>query len=486
MNRTFLLLLSISLLSCTGKKENTTQANVATGIDEEMPAIQNEEIPETKQELLWYILMKIPENHTPYDFLSTQEQRREAKETGMYTPYSGEDDSDKDYLEFEDLPESISALLLSFPTEDEKKLIIIYQQKEYVFDVYHVVADYTYEFELATGKLTPIERPIDPYTFDEFFPESIFTPKQLRAVKYSFNNKAYHTINHSIYNKCDLQIYLNIDACFGNEYFDSEDEFRNCNNIAWEYVYEHDKGAKRYWNGRRFVKRDESEKENAPITNKPNEEIDNSAKPQEGTEQKTDEIITKKLLWEIFAKIPEEAVTEEYSLKAQRKKTLEGRHKYPPFENYKNHLIISGMEEGQILVCYPTGDKEKLVTIFHYAYGIDGANTIETDLTFEYDISTGELTPIERPVDPFTFDEFIDESFLNPKQLEAIKYAFKNGKKFIYDFTDSKDEFGVVLIPDNNSPEEFGTVFNECRDILNERGNNVKRYWNGQRFVKKR
>ena len=459
MNRTLLLvLLSITLLSCTGsgsKKRNTQEtASVETTETENS---QDEAIPETKQELLWYILMKIPEKHTPYDFLTTQEQRREAKETGIYTPYSGDDDdSDNDYLEFEDISGGVTALLLSFPTEDEKKLIIIYQQRDRIYEVTHVVADYTYEFVLATGKLTPIERPMDPYTFEEFFDESIFTPKQLRAVKYSFNNKAYHTIEHSVYYDCDLKIYIHIDACFGDEYFDSEEEFRNCNDIAWNS--RPSAGTERYWDGKRFVKRAESVKENAPTTNKPSEVIEDSAVTQEGAAQKTDEIINKQLLWKILAKIPEEAVTKEYLQAAQSQKTMEGRYKFPPYENYKHYLILNCMyEEGQVLACYPTEDRKKLIVIFHHAQGIDGANTILTDLTFEYELATGTLTPVERPVDPFTLDEFIDESILTPKQLKAIKYSFGRGEKLIYNFTDKRYEFGVYLLPDN-SHEEFWEV----------------------------
>ena len=207
------------------------------------------------------------------------------------------------------------------------------------------MADYTYEFVLATGNLTSIERPIDPYTFDEFFDESLFTPKQLRAVKYSFNNKAYHTIEHSIYYECDLKIYIHIDACFGDEYFDSEEEFRSCNDIAWNS--RHEAGTERYWDGKRFVKRAENVIENAPMTNKPSVVIEDSAATQEGATQKMDEIINKQLLWEIFVKIPEEAVTNEYLQMAQYKKKWKDDINFLPMRTISITLYLVDWKKGK-------------------------------------------------------------------------------------------------------------------------------------------
>ena len=130
-----LALFAVIMLSCTGRDGST-----ATNEINEENSLATQKI---SQELLWEILMKIPEKHTPYGFLTTQEQRQKEKE------YAYIDDSDKNYLEFEDLSEGVSAILICFPIEDSEKLIVIYNQTEYLFGITHTVADYTYEYEIG-------------------------------------------------------------------------------------------------------------------------------------------------------------------------------------------------------------------------------------------------------------------------------------------------------------------------------------------------
>jgi len=471
MRKLAFALLAVSILSCTGRDgSNTTiEAN-------EKNSLATQKI---SQELLWEILMKIPEKHTPYGFLTTQEQRQKEKE------YAYIDDGDKNYLKFEDLSEGVSAILICFPIEDSEKLIVIYNQTEYIFGITHTVADYTYEYELATGKLTPIERPIDPYTFDEFYDESIFTPKQLRAVKYAFNNKACHNLYYSEYGEKNcIEISLNIDACFGKECFDTEEEYNECRDIAWEYYNQGDEWVKRYWNGKRFVKNTENKK--SPTTKKPSvktKAIENSSSKQE----KTNEIINKELLWKIFMKIPKETTTEYYRTKLQNQKARAARYKIPPYENHKNYISLADVEEGVILACYPTEDGKKLISIFYQEYGIDGANTVEANLTYEYELATGILTPIECPIDPFTLDEFIDKSILTPKQLKLLENSLERGNKLIFNHYENRDVIEIYLLPDNSNGELRGE-FDKCRNLLDdyrfEHGYVVKRYWNGKRFVK--
>jgi len=464
MNRIFFLLAlcSLSLLSCGPKPTEEVIVN---------------------RDLLWEILMKIPEKHTPYGFLTTQAQRLEAKETGMYTPY-GDDDMDQNFLHFEDLSEGVYASLIYFPSEDGKKLIIIYHQNETVFYSQRTVADYTYEYDLANGKLTPIERPMDPLSLNEFFDLSAFTPKQLRAVQYAFQNKTYHTLYYSEYSEKDcIEISLQLDACFGEEAFDSEEAYNECRSIMWEQRRE--AGGKRYWDGQRFVRHAQVEEEISPVSrNIETTAIENPVTAEEGSLQKTDEIINRDLLWKIFMKLPEDVASEYYIGLAQRQKQRESRYKIPPYVNHKNYILLPEEEMGTILACYPTEDNKKLLTIFHQEHGIDGANTVTEDRCFEYEPATGKLTVVERPMDPYTLDEFIDTSLLNPTQLRLLRYSFQLGNRFILDFTSSKQGFGVYLMPDGGSDETLWGEKDHCRDLLNEYGYDVKRYWNGKRFVK--
>ena len=211
----------------------------------------------------------------------------------------------------------------------------------------------------------------------------------------------------------------------------------------------------------------------------------NSAK-QKSAEQETQETATEMtneqfyaLLMEIYYKLPESVMPHYLKTDTQRHEAY--------VEKYNNRISsstsdIEGMYEQWQMAGYLTEDNSNAVLLVMYGGGYEGFSTMSLDKTFNYNLKTGELKEIERPIDPFTADEMIDENNFDDPQLAAKAKAYYNKNKNLLYYQDfNKDGFEVSA-----SLEEFYDKNIEDYDGENEGLNRVKisRKWNGKRFVK--
>jgi hypothetical protein len=136
-----------------------------------------------------------------------------------------------------------------------------------------------------------------------------------------------------------------------------------------------------------------------------------------------------------------------------------------------------GGYEKWTMAAYLTEDKRNVLLIVQYGGGLDGY-MLQSDKTLNYNIETGRFAEIERPIDPFTVDEMIDENHFDDPELasKAKAYFIENQKLFYRGF--DKNGFNVIV--------DFFEFWLDNEDFDNEAYNNVVdiRKWNGKRFVK--
>ena len=194
-------------------------------------------------------------------------------------------------------------------------------------------------------------------------------------------------------------------------------------------------------------------------------------------------IINEDLLWEIFLKIPEDSIPE-YLFKTvpeRRQARVNELFNNGYEDNDNNRLIYDVTDSNGIrifigLACYPTDDGKKIISLFYHGGGMDTYQTLSNQ-TYEYDIITGELKIIERPIDPYTEDEFLNELILTPKQISGMKKLFSQKDLFNYAGID-KDGFSVYFA----AFEAFDDDWDEYGNYI--KNNYVRRNWDGKRFVK--
>jgi len=209
--------------------------------------------------------------------------------------------------------------------------------------------------------------------------------------------------------------------------------------------------------------------------------VEQTEKTQQEVEQTMTDEQFYELLMEIYYKLPETVMPHYLKTDAQRRKVY--------VEKYNNRISadnidFDSMYERWHMAGYLTEDNSNVVLLVMYGGGYEGFSTMSLDKTFNYNLKTGELKEIERPIDPFTADEMIDENNFDDPQLAAKAKAYYNeNKNFLFYQDFNKDGFEVSA-----SLEIFydGNIA-DYLDRENDEGlNNVKvsRKWNGSRFVK--
>ena len=206
--------------------------------------------------------------------------------------------------------------------------------------------------------------------------------------------------------------------------------------------------------------------------NAPKKERQNT---QEAVEKMSDEQYAE-LLNEIYYKLPEAVMnnflkTEEQRRQAEKKMYHDGN--YWHCDNYNEE----GLRTEWGMAAYITTDNNNVVLIVQYGDGFDGI-VLQFDKTLNYNIETGKITEIERPVEPFTDEEFIDDNYFgNPKLAAKAKSFFNettNPMQLTY-FNFDKNGFSVTA----NLFDYDEAYWDDAPKLLN-----VTCIWNGNRFVK--
>ena len=206
--------------------------------------------------------------------------------------------------------------------------------------------------------------------------------------------------------------------------------------------------------------------------------------------------ISEDMLWDIFLKIPEDDMPEFYpfpiATERQRKLVKINKRLKNQSNECDNHIRYDetngdGVRDFIGLSGYMTENGEKIIALFYDGGGVDIYST-PLKKTYEYDIATGELKSIECPIDPYTEDEFFDESILSAKQLKQLQAGFR---------APDRDEHLNYVKMDRNGLEVYFAAYDafkeweeyeEYIDLQREHyedyDNYVRREWNGKRFVK--
>ena len=266
MKRTHFLLtlFAISLLSCAYKGEKKqAETNTDTNFVANLQTTQDEVIEAVDEiiteKLMWEILMKAPIEKALEDMLLTKAALEKVKTEGGFN--TGYEDNKKNYLKYDETDVNGVRKFITvacYPSDDGKKLITIINAGGGI-DFFGTFMDQTYEYELATGRLMPVERSIEPYTIDEFYDKSFFTPKQYEAIQKSFNNE-----NQYHFGEIDKDGYGVMLGVY--DYFDTWEEFEECRGMMYKYREEHgNMWIRRQWNGKRFVKIQEEASENTSV-----------------------------------------------------------------------------------------------------------------------------------------------------------------------------------------------------------------------------
>ena len=209
---------------------------------------------------------------------------------------------------------------------------------------------------------------------------------------------------------------------------------------------------------------------------KPQQEVEQAIIKNDAPNSATSDLQDPQLIkWmkEIYYKLPASVMPDYLKTEAQRCET-DVFHEYTVNHVIENKFHEDGYDQWEMAV-YPTEDKKNVVVIVLFGSGLDGYE-LHSDKTLNYNIATGAFTEIERPMDPITVDELIDESlFDNPKLAAKAKAFFiKNKQKVHYNNFD-KDGFRICA-------DIFG--YDDSDYYGSQNSVESSRKWNGRRFVK--
>ena len=254
--RHLILLLLLIAISCksknnkesdsgsgSGRIENAEDSNNASSFDGDKPFVYTG----IAEDLLWDIFLKIPVDSMSEYLFTTKEQRLRARADKVFnTEYH---DTDINVLEYDHTNNDgvrNFMRLACYPMDNEKKLMVIFHYGGGV-DIYITPSDQTYEYDIATGSLTAIERPIDPYTSDEFFCEAILPPGQYKQLLKHFHEKM--PLNYVFINKSGYSTYFT-----AHDAFENWEEYEEYGDLMSIFYRMREIFVRRVWDGKRFVK----------------------------------------------------------------------------------------------------------------------------------------------------------------------------------------------------------------------------------------
>ena len=189
-----------------------------------------------------------------------------------------------------------------------------------------------------------------------------------------------------------------------------------------------------------------------------------------------------KLMMDIYYKLPESVLCDELKTEEQRKSATLNTWENPEEINDVNHLSFYHFYgEGTFvewnMAGYVTDDRQDVVLIVRLYGSVREEYETKFDKTLNYNIKTGKITEIERPMDPFTVDELIDETHFDTPELALKAKAFYRVHKhpvLYFGF----DRNGFFARADLLGYAPYDDPWNEQNRVQ------VTRQWNGSRFVK--
>jgi hypothetical protein len=203
-------------------------------------------------------------------------------------------------------------------------------------------------------------------------------------------------------------------------------------------------------------------------------EVKQDEKAAEGTINK----ISSEQILDIFLKIPAADMPKELKTEQQRKDVWNDVNSGVENVNEQENRIewLKFIYDGACyncatIACYPADDGKKIVVIFLQGEGCDVGTSYKVDCSFEYNIASGELAKINRPMDTITEDEVIGGN-ITAEQSQALLESFNT--KPMFDYTIDKYGF-EVSIRDVDVIDPYDDSIHLPSAI---------RKWNGKRFVK--
>jgi len=189
-----------------------------------------------------------------------------------------------------------------------------------------------------------------------------------------------------------------------------------------------------------------------------------------------------KLIKEIYYNLPESVMCNELKTSEQRKNTPLNIWNDPERINDVNYLSYEqDYGEGTWIqwdmAGYVTDDRRNVVVIVRLYGAVHEVCETKFDKTLNYNIETGKITEIVRPIDAFTVDELIDETHFNTPELAAMAKAFFNSHKHpvnCFDF----DRYGFTVNANLLGYAPYDDPWSEQNRVQ------AAHKWNGSRFVK--
>jgi len=202
--------------------------------------------------------------------------------------------------------------------------------------------------------------------------------------------------------------------------------------------------------------------------------------PQQ-TEMESDEQFAA-LMKGIYYQLPESVMCDDLKTDKQRKSVQINSWDGPESIIDVNHLSYShyygeGTSVQWDMAGYLTDDQQDVVVVVRLWGSVHEKYETTFDKTFNYNITSGKITEIERPIDPFTVDELISESHFDTPVLAAKAKSFYRAHTHPVRYFDF-DRNGFIARADLLGYAPYDDPWDEQNRVI------VIREWNGRRFVK--
>jgi len=188
------------------------------------------------------------------------------------------------------------------------------------------------------------------------------------------------------------------------------------------------------------------------------------------------------LMKEIYFKLPESVMCDDLKTDKQRKSVNINSWDNPKSNNDINHISYDqfygeGTSVQWDMAGYLTDNRQDVVIIVRLWSSVNDEYETKFDKTLNYNIKSGKITEITRPLDPFTVDELINESHFETTELAGMANAFFNLHNHPVIYV-SFDRNGFVARANLLGYAPFNDPWDEQNRVR------VIREWNGQKFAK--